>query len=84
MSIYQKFKQNWCWTCMAKAGFAVGVVSVIIGRNNPNIPILAIILSLSALMFRKRETDVTKKGQLVFLASSGLALGLLMLFISLF
>lgn len=84
MKIIQQFKNNWCWTCLAKAGFAVGIVSLLIGRNNPNIPLLAIILSLTALIFRKRETDQNKKGQLVFLAFSGLTLGILMLLVALF
>lgn len=84
MNIFQQFKNNWCWTCLAKAGFAVGLVSILMGRNNPMVPLLAIILCLTALIFRKRETDMNKRGQLVFLGYSGLTLGILMFIIGLF
>ncbi len=76
--------KKWCWTCTAKAGFGVGLVAIVLGRQNPWVSILAIVLSLAALIMHKKELDKDKHGVLIVLGVIGLTLGIIMLLSFLF
>lgn len=73
------FLNKVCWLCVAKAGIALGIVSIFVARKNIFIPMGAIVFSIVALAFNNRQVDQAKRDMTKVLASIGLTLGVLFL-----